>query len=691
MPVRTRAGSSPLRSTLSKDGPSVMVTSPSKPPESDRLRRGSLGALEAVKERARRDTVTSSEMSSENELDPSLFKRKQLHPSRPGRPPHLLSQRIEEDEKERDVEQDSDEGADSDNSSLSSEFVGSADSVSLLEEEDATASSPVMQLTSTLPLSHTSPKKNVTQPNLLQPLPPPRPISTIQPVSALTAALKGKGTKSSNPVQRFAILSGKDDPSPLWIKIYVPTSSKPSKPIEMALKRMTDNGANSSKVIVAEAIGHALWRYQEDNLEPKLPAEKLNVNKWVLRMYEDGEVEDEFPPLTRTKAIIDFASNNTRPMRMRMRDKPWDEFALVEATASEQRENETQTPNFNISEDDVQDEAEATPASNVASSSNSNKAATSVGPGTAPVTIHQGPKPFYNPITRPMFGSKRVVRPLATLADAPAAPVSHAVPRSGATKVLRVHYVDVDNFQTHNLPFEVTTDTYIAEVFDRACRELNLDKALYIVKVSGTSTMAPFDRTVEALGNRADLDIHRRRFVTDGAFGLSGSPGSESPGAPLLINSGGTPKKGKKGHAAIAAMAGGMHPLTHPLLSSTNTYKRWQVTRKQAMSFSSSSSRILCLDGEYMHIMPASSAGAAASKGGQHQWLEGGPGKTTSVHFSSIIGAKVRRRHPKSFCVVIWRERESKRYDFDAANKEEAEEIVREIKKGVGRFQDGGN
>jgi hypothetical protein len=250
-----------------------------------------------------------------------------------------------------------------------------------------------------------------------------------------------------------------------------------------------------------------------------------------------------------------------------------------------------------------------------------------------------------------------------------------------------VHFTD-DNFNTKHIPVPCTTDTYIAEIFDGVCRDIQVDKGLFVLKVSGTATVAPSDRTVEALGARTDLDLSRRRFIGDGAFGLSGSPGSSSPNAPLLISTGGTPKKVKKGAAGGAAgtAAGLLHPLAQKhdvfLTANTSTYRRYAVTRKQPMSFSSSSSRILALDGEYMHIMPGENAGGTKT-------LFEAPPKTTTVHFSSVVGSKVSRRHPRMFRVVVFKERETKRYDFEAASQSEAMEIVREIKKGVERFQEG--
>lgn len=678
MPLRTRAGSSPLRSSNLNhmEGPSLLVTSPSRPLDS-RLRRGSLGAVEAVKDRARRDTVTSSEMSSENELDPVIFQRKKLNPHRVAKASHLLSQRIQEDDREGEAHlEDPDQGAESDDSTLSSEFAGTADSNSLLGEvADPLDSSPPTDLTNIPPAItpfNTSPKKAKQATPVLQALPPPRPISVLQPVSALTLALKAKDKKPENPLQRFVTLSGKGDPNPLYIKIYTPLSSKSTRPIEVLLRKTTDD---STKVTVAEGIGLALWRYVEEGLEPPIPVEKMNVNRWVLRMYEDGEVDYEFPALTRAKAITDFASNNNRGMRARSREKPWDEFALVEASEREFAENEQLTPSYSREATAAQESA-PTPAS------------------VTPTPSEPVPKPppaparaFRNPIIGPSFAPSAPRKDSTNLMDAPAVPTSHATPRTGAPKTIMVHFTD-DNFNTKHIPVPCTTDTYIAEIFDGVCRDIQVDKGLFVLKVSGTATVAPSDRTVEALGTRTDLDLSRRRFIGDGAFGLSGSPGSSSPNAPLLISTGGTPKKVKKGAAGGAAgtAAGLLHPLAQKhdafLTANTSTYRRYAVTRKQPMSFSSSSSRILALDGEYMHIMPGENAGGTKT-------LFEAPPKTTTVHFSSVVGSKVSRRHPRMFRVVVFKERETKRYDFEAASQSEAMEIVREIKKGVERFQEG--
>ena len=685
VPLRQRAGSSPLRGGT-PNGPSVMITSPSKPTDS-RLRRGSLGAVEAVKERARRDTATSSDLSSENELDSSIFQRKQVNPRRAAKASNLLAERIQEDDREGDMSGRSDDGEETD-SSMSSEFAGSADSTSMLGDlEDPMTSLPkpfgVPQASTP---SSSSPRRlrQPHTPTVLQALPPPRPISVMIPVSALTQALRAKHKTPTSPFERFGTLSGKADTSPLYVKIYAPFSAKPTKPFELLLRKFADGGTS---VTVAEAIGFALYRYKEDDLKPDVGAAKMNVNNFNFRMVEDDEVDYDFPALVRTRPISDFTSNNNRGGRARSRDKPWDEFALVEANDAEFRDNEALTPVYS----DQAKESEAASAALSAPEAFTSSAAQAQTPqGQASSAPAKTLGPYRNPITSPAFSSM-ALRKDSTPLDAPAAPVSHAIPRTGASKLLTIHYMD-DNFVDRTTQIGVTTDTYIAEVFDQVCKRFNVDKGLHVLKVRGTSTVAPSDRTVEALGDRGDLDLSRRRFVGDGSFGLSGSPGSSSPNAPLLIAAGGMPRKGygKKtvlpvnNTALVAARQDAFLAAGAGL--GAGVYKRYTVVRKQPMSFSSSSTRMLAFDGEYMHIMPAEST----ATGGASKTIFEATQKVTTVHFSSVVGSKVSRRHQKMFSFGVFRERETKRYDFEAQTHGEAQEIVAEIKRGVNRVQEAG-
>ncbi|KAL8946987.1 MAG: hypothetical protein Q9222_006687 [Ikaeria aurantiellina] len=643
MPVRHRAGSSPIRSSVMKDGVEVLITSPSRPPAAGRLRRGSLGAVEAIKQRARRDTTTSSDLSSENELDPSVFKRRQLNPTRAAKASILLSEKHEEDERQnmRSIDEDSAEGSDA--SSLSSGFLGAADSGSLLDDLNPLDSS-VISARPSAPTIRDSPKNLKPAPSAMLQAPiPKRPISTVVPKSILGQAIKARKSTPKNPIEAFGRLSGKGVPNPLNIRIYAPFSDLSGKPFEMPLQRSkqdSESGENP-QVTVADAIGLSLWRYMEEQYKPPIEPSQLNVNRWTLRMVEDGDVDYDFPPLTRTRPVSDFTSNNNRGPRGRSREKPYDEFALVKATDQEFKDHQKLTPIYDQQFAAAQEQA-AAETSQQKSNDEAQKEPAAVTP-ELPAAVR---KLTAAPSDRPILATQ------------------HSTPRMGPPKMLRIHFRSLEAY-SQNTTIEITTDTYLAEVLDTVCKKWKLDKAYHHLRVTGTRTIAPVDRTVESIGAHTDLDLERRRFVNEGAVGLSGSPGSSSPNAPLLLQTD-SPRRGKR----TAPM---LHPLAQKLdlPGSTSRYKKYTVFRKQPMSFTSHHQYNLILDEEYMHAIPTESARTLSNE------------KTRRIPFSEIVGCKQNSRHAKQFKVVIFKDGAQKRYDWIAQTAIEATEIVEETTKGM--------
>lgn len=626
MPVRNRSGSSPIRGSGTNDGVNALLPSYRKSSEG-RLRRGSLGAVETVKQRARRDTTTSSEMSSENEIEPSIYKRRHINPKKAAKANSLLAEKHMEDDllsSRRAGTINEDSAEDSDRTSLSSEFAGAVQAGSLLDDvPNPLNGSPLTQLQPLqTPVFHSpnSLRKPRNQSSLVLPaLPPPRPISMIQPVSLLGEAIRAGRSKPKNPMEIFARLSGKGSLDPLNIRIYAPFSDTPTKPIDMPLLRHApDAGAGEKgQVSVADAIGLSIWTYHEEGFKPPIEGFKLNVNRWTFRMIEDEEVDYEFPALSRTRPMVDFTyNNNNRTARARAREKPYDEFALVEATEAQFKENQAMTPKYG-------------------QLANSAVEATNQ---TALLKTETDKKALLGPQAKGLYS-----KPTAAPADKIVAG-TNSTPRMGPSKRLKIHFTSLEAF-TQLTTVEVTTDTYLAEVLDIACKHFKLDKAYHILKVTGTNTVAPVDRYVEALGTRLDLDLVRRRFANEGTLGLAGSPGSSSPNAPLLLTSG-TPKKGK-GSSRNPFMAAQLQlqPLAQRhqdlLLGITTKYKKYSVTRKQPMSFASSQQRIIIMDEDYMHILPAESG----------KTLFDTSAKTNRIPFSMIVGCKVSRRHPKVFRV----------------------------------------
>ncbi|OGE53540.1 hypothetical protein PENARI_c007G04765 [Penicillium arizonense] len=671
MPIRRdRADSSPRRSEDQRDRPEVMITSPSTQNVANQYR---------APTRPRRDTTTSSDLSTDNEADSRGYKPGQVQFSGSD---HIVeyTRRRRERTGSRGAEsialgelheEDEDSGAESVGSALSSDFDNTAGSGSLLlagVADGLDASSPMVLMNKLPPGTgprNTSPRKPKTPAPALQQLPPPRPISMIQPVSLLTSQLKSRKRAPSNPVEKFMVLYGQGQEDPLYLKIYVPFASDPEEPLDMPLLRESKLAEQPALVTVAETIGLALWKYSADSRGPAIEREKLSVNRWTLRMVEDGEVEFDFPALGRTLPMSDFTSNNngkSGKSRGRSRGKPYDEFALVEASKTEFENNERLYPHFSATVGSDEGEQPATLAV----------------PGTqtpGQQTPNQPTPARTNPILGQPFSSA-LNHSTLTPADRPVVPISHATPRLGVSKTLKIRFINTEA-SAHVMTLNTSTDSYIAEILDTVCKRWGQDKGNYLLKVMGSNTIAPLDRTVEALGSITELDLVRRRFG-GGPLALGTSPGSSSPNAPLMVESS-DPAASKKSKKEAKKGTQRMLPSSSQKQDHLGGYyRRYHVFRKQPMSFTASNHRILTFENDYMHIVPGDTGKTASG------------GKTRSISFSDVIGSKVSRRHPKSFRVMIVRGNdatEQKRYDFEARSTGEAVEIVDEIKKNMAHYR----
>ncbi|KAI0179998.1 SIN1-domain-containing protein [Hypoxylon sp. FL1284] len=662
MPVRHRAGSSPIQSSNLRQSTTM------SPPRPAPLRRGSQPALETVKERPRRDTVTSSEISSDNEFDASGFHRhREAMRARPGRAHSGASGEPSPGIKHQESELLAEEEENSDLSDTSSTFAASVESTSLLDNvvNPEVAASPGRQVVGNVPrqlLRQSTVKKPPPppQPQVLQALPPPRPMSTIRPLSTiqprslLSEAFKAKKTKAAMPFDKFASLSGQGDPDPLRIRIYAPFSEDPEEPFEVLIRRNIQEADGTFRpVSVAELIGLSLWRYHSEKLQPSVPADKLSVNWWTLRMVEEGgEVDDDFEPLDRKKPVNAFTTANNRAARSRSASKAYDEFALVQASEDSFADNQIQTPQFE-QQDSVEDEAdeETTPRSTPQ-------------PQASPSKDSQ---PRTNPITNTTY---RVESP----AERPQASATTRAVNRGQHKFLRVGILSSDIAPGQMVTLDVTTDMYLAEVLDLVCRKRQLDKSTHVLKLPDSGAVVYLDRTVSSIGNVTDLELHRRRFATDGPLTMTGSPGSSSPKTHVWNE---LPQKGKKKVMTTHPLAQQETVMQDEAGSGEVKYKKYTVWRKQPMRFVGLNERILVIDGEYVYIQP-SSGGKATREGG----------KTTTVHFSNVVGCSVSRRHPTNFKLLVYKATESKRYDFEAKSAPEATEIVRELKKGISPYRD---
>lgn len=647
MPVRHRSGSSPLQSSTLRQATSA--SSPRPPP-----RRGSQSALETVKERARRDTVTSSEVSSENELEIGGAYQRRRDAARAAAKTVRIQTNLRADPALGIKRQQSDlleeEEEDSDASDMSSAFNESIESTSLLvgdiEKKPMANMSPSHQVVGTPPRDYkrqSTIRKSMLPPptQIIGELPPRRPTSTIRPMSMIaptsliSQALNAKKTQRATPFESFATLSGKGEASPLMIRIYTPYCNTPSKPFEVLIRRsVRDDNMNDRPVNVSDLIGLALWRYIEEKLDPPFPKDKLNLNWWTLKMVEEGgEVDDDFPPLERTKPVAQFvtASKNKnagaqpaaampRMGRGRANTKIYDDFALVPASESEFESNKVLTPQF-------KEEAVAETVEEATIPTNAMPVETAPAPSSFK-PAHWGQNPILN----------TVYRPDASFADMPRQQAVTNNTARGQHKFLRIHIMTADAPGGQMVTVDATTDMYIEEVLELVCRKRNLEKNSHMLKIPQSGAVALLDRPVSAIGAMQDLELHRRRFNEPV---LSQSPIGYSPGGRMLFSE--MSVGGKK-----ASKTKGIHPLAKESLaqddmSRNSNYRRYTVWRKQTMRFAGLNERLFMIDGEYIHIMPSSNGKAVTDSSS----------KTTTVHFSNVIGCKVSRRHPSHFKVIL--------------------------------------
>ena len=630
MPLRNRSGSSPLQSSNLRQTTTLSSPRPA-------ARRGSQSALETVKERARRDTVTSSDVSSENEFDASGFHRHREAARAAASRAAKLSVKLNNTEPTEGIKRQGsellEEEDDSDASDMSSAFIESIDSASILDAvKNPLKASLRDQVVGTPPREFARRSTIIRKSAMPAPLqisvgvlPPPRPMSTIRPLSMLqprsllSAALKAKKTKPALPFDSFASLSGQGDPNPIMLRIYAPFSKRPKVPFEVVIRRTVHQGEGGDRpATVADLIGLSLWRYNDEKLEPPLPDDKLNINWWALRMVEeDGEVDDDFPPLERKKGLVSFTTANNRAGRSRSNSKVYDIFALAQASPDEFEENQRVTPQVEREAEAEEDDKDLTPRSTPR-------------PDEA---LGAPSQPRENPLLNTAYRANTIM-----FADVPQSTQPTNVPSRGEKRLLRIHIHSSDIAPGQMITLDVSTETWLAEVLDIACRKRQLDKANHVLKLPHSGTVVLLDRTVASLGNVTDLDLYRRRFATDGPLIMTGSLSSSSP-RPLLFGDNASWTKAKKSKLM------GTHPLAKEVLKQEelgvgSNYKKYTVFRKQPMRLLSE--KLFAIDGEYIHIMPAS--------GGK---LADADGKSTTVHFSNVVGCKVSRKHLSHFKVCF--------------------------------------
>lgn len=139
---------------------------------------------------------------------------------------------------------------------------------------------------------------------------PRKKVPPVRPVKSALTAMLAKTSSSTNPFEEYyAAISGRAEGESKVVAVYFPKATKPMGQV-MELNVRKD-------AIVEEVLGHALYRYWEEGWLPKidvgLEGEEdprwctvCSAVGWILRIAEDGEVDEDYPPPDRTGKIYKY-------------------------------------------------------------------------------------------------------------------------------------------------------------------------------------------------------------------------------------------------------------------------------------------------------------------------------------------------------------------------------------------------
>ncbi|KAL1406972.1 Component of a membrane-bound complex containing the Tor2p kinase [Vanrija albida] len=382
------------------------------------------------------------------------------------------------------------------------------------------------------------------------------------------------------------------------LSVFFPHSEDPSEPIEIKVRK---------DATVEEVTGHGLWKYWDEGREPKLEEEEdMSTVGWGLRIVEDdGEVDEDFPPLDREGQISRFG---------------YAEFGIVRATDSQKKQNAAMQPLIQRR------------PSRIISAPMASRPVAKAQPAAAAAQAR--PQPIEYLDEPPLASTART----AGLSSSNATPVLLRVQvRAGA---------DVRFTTTISVP----SDMYIADLTEVLVERKHLQQPSsdWVLCLADLSFALPLDKTVASLEGKSELALVKRQFAAEyglrAADRVGGDPNSsmfKRATEPASI-------------AARLAMPGDF----------AGTYKKYQVQRKTGIG---RHARILAIDGDYIHILPSENRTFFDTM------------KTTSFHITLVASVKLSGR-AGGFKIYVWRDGNQKRYEFEAENGKQAQEIVATIK-----------
>ncbi|BEI81252.1 hypothetical protein CcaverHIS002_0204120 [Cutaneotrichosporon cavernicola] len=369
----------------------------------------------------------------------------------------------------------------------------------------------------------------------------------------------------------------------LKLELFFPHSDQPSNPILATVRK---------DATVEEVIGHALWKYVGEGRTPELAddeAEQSTVG-WGLRIVEDdGEVDEDFPPLDRESAISKFS---------------YGQFGIVRATPSQKKQNAAIAP-----------------------------------------TIQRRPSRIIADVRprRPRQAMPIVMSPEEDV------PLKQAGLSSSSGAVLLHVFVRASADVQFNTTIWAPSDMYIADLTEvLVTRKSLLQPATeWVLCLADLSLALPLDRTVASLEGMNQLTLVREQWAAE--HGLKGDMRGGDPSASIFKRASEPPAKRELGQ----------------------TYKKYTVVRKTPIG---RAERQLAIDNDYIHILPSENRAFFDSL------------KTTSIHITLVASIKLSGR-AGGFKLYVWRDGSRKRYEFEAENVKQAQEIVDSIEALMRTYQ----
>lgn len=401
------------------------------------------------------------------------------------------------------------------------------------------------------------------------------------------------------------------------LELYFPHSKNPGQPVVAKVRK---------DATVEEVTGFGLWKYWDDGREPKMEEERWSTVGWGLRIVEDdGEVDEDFPPLDRESKISKFS---------------YGQFAIVEATENQIQQNVLKAPTITRRTSRVlavpfaaRPMVQAAPRPSLAppqSSQGGSVASSFSSPEFAPLSTT---------VTAANMGQGRGMGPTVGLTSTQSDVVRLRV---RVTASADVHFTTTIN---------VPADMYIADLTEVLCKKkrLQMPATDWVLCLADLTLALPLDRTVASLGVQTDLALVRRQWAMEHGLRIDDRRGGD-PSASIF--------KRQSEPAPIQRFGPGLSDFTQ-------TYKKYTVQRKIAIG---RHERVLAIDGDYIHIMPSESRAFFDSM------------KTTSFHISLVAACKLTGRGG-GFKINVWRDGAQKRYEFEAENQRQAVDIVSTVRQ----------